>query len=107
MKTKYVKLEEVRALLNRLNNEPQYQHTGETYYAGIAAVDMELDSLNTIELEEQSPYAEWVPEKESFLGSDYRCSACGRLADEGNSGHFNILTTFCKNCGRKMRVKEK
>ena len=106
MKTKYVKFEDIRALLDKLNNEPQYQHTGETYYAGIAAVDMELDTLPTIEVEESSPYAEWIPEGKSFLGIDYRCSGCGKLADEGNSGHFNILTAFCKNCGRKMKVKE-
>ena len=106
MKTKYVKFEDIRALLDKLNNEPQYQHTGETYYAGIAAVDMELDTLPTIEVEESSPYAEWIPEGKSFLGINYRCSGCGKLADEGNSGHFNILTAFCKNCGRKMKVKE-
>lgn len=106
MKTKYVKFEDIRALLDKLNNEPQYQHTGETYYAGIAAVDMELDTLPTIEVEESPPYAEWIPEGKSFLGIDYRCSGCGKLADEGNSGHFNILTAFCKNCGRKMKVKE-
>ena len=106
MKTNYVKFEDIRALLDKLNNEPQCQHTGETYYAGIAAVDMELDTLPTIEVEESSPYAEWIPEGKSFLGIDYRCSGCGKLADEGNSGHFNILTAFCKNCGRKMKVKE-
>lgn len=106
MKTKYVKLEDIRALLDKLNNEPQYQHAGETYYAGIAAVDMELDTLPTTEIEESSPYAEWIPEGKSFLGINYRCSGCGKLADEGNSGHFNILTAFCKNCGRKMKVKE-
>jgi hypothetical protein len=103
---KYVKLEDVKALLKRLNNEPQYQHAGETYYAGIAAVDMELDTLPTIEVEKPSPYAEWISEGKSFLGSDYRCSGCGKLADEGNSGHFNILTAFCKNCGRRMKAKE-
>lgn len=52
MKTKYVKLEDIRALLDKLNNEPQYQHAGETYYAGIAAVDMELDTLPTIDINE-------------------------------------------------------
>lgn len=51
MKTKYVKLEDVKALINRLFNEPKYQHNGETYYAGIAAVDMELDTLSVIEVD--------------------------------------------------------
>jgi hypothetical protein len=40
------------------------------------------------------------------VGPKYKCSNCGAWADEGNSGHFNILTAFCKNCGRKMKVKE-
>ena len=47
---KCVKLEDVKALINKLFNEPQYQHAGETYYAGIAAVDMELDTLPTIDI---------------------------------------------------------
>lgn len=106
MKTKYVKLEDVKALLKRLNNEPQYQHTGETYYAGIAAVDMELASLNTIELVEEAFEAEWVPTYEGFLGTDYQCSNCGDLADEGNSGHHNVLSEFCPRCGCKMIIKE-
>lgn len=106
MKTKYVKLEDVQALINKLFNEPQYQHTGETYYAGIAAVDMELSDLPTIDITESVIEAEWISDREGLLGSDYRCSACGKLADEGNSGHFNILTPFCKNCGHKMIAKE-
>ena len=34
----YVKLKDVEELLNKLYNEPGYQHTGETFYAGICAV---------------------------------------------------------------------
>ena len=104
---KYVKLEDVRALIKKLYNEPQYQHTGETYYAGVAAMDMELDSLPTVEVTESVLEAEWVTEYEGFLGADYRCSNCGKYADEGNSGHYDVLTEFCKNCGYKMKVKEK
>lgn len=49
---KYVKLEDVKALINKLFNEPPYQHTGETYYAGVAAVDMELSVLPTVDITE-------------------------------------------------------
>ena len=103
---KYVKLEDVKALLNKLANEPRYQHEDEDYYVGIATVGQELDSLYTVELAEQAFEAERVPQYEGFLGADYSCSNCSKYADEGNSGHHDILTTFCKNCGRKMRVKE-
>lgn len=47
---KYVKLEDLNNLLDKLYKEPEYQHTGETYYAGICAVQCELDSLPTIEM---------------------------------------------------------
>ena len=106
MKTKYVKLEDVRALLNKLNSEPAYQHEDEDFYSGVCAVECELDSLYTIELVESAFEAEWVPTYEGFLGTDYQCSNCGDLADEGNSGHHNVLTEFCPHCGCKMRVKE-
>ncbi len=56
MKNKYVKLDDLKELLRKLNNEPQYQHNGETYYAGIAAVDMELDTLTTVELDDPVAY---------------------------------------------------
>ena len=47
---KYVKLEDLNNLLDKLYKEPEYQHTDETYYAGICAVQCELDSLPTIEM---------------------------------------------------------
>lgn len=103
---KYVKLEDVKALLKKLNNEPAYQHTGEDFYSGVCAVECGLYDLPTIEVPEPALEAEWVPQYEGFLGTDYRCSNCGKYADEGNSGHHDVLTEFCKNCGRKMRVKE-
>ena len=45
---KYVKLKDLSDLLDRLYKEPEYQHNGETYYAGICAVQCELDLLPTV-----------------------------------------------------------
>lgn len=47
---KYVKLSDLNNLLDKLYKEPEYQHTGETYYEGICAVQCELDSLSAIEM---------------------------------------------------------
>lgn len=103
---KYIKLEDVRALLSRLANEPRYQHTGETYYEGISAVSIELDTLPTIETVDQVLEAEWVPLYKGLLGTDYHCSNCGQWAEEGNSGYFDRRSSYCKNCGRQMRIRE-
>lgn len=103
---KYVKLENVINLIDRLAKEPAYQHAGEDWHNGVCSVGCEVCSLPAVELVEQALEAEWVPEREGFLGSDYRCSNCGTLADESNSGHCSVLTKFCKHCGRKMKHKE-
>lgn len=47
----YVKLADIKALLKQLYNEPEYQHEGETFYAGICAVEDELDNLSSIKLD--------------------------------------------------------
>ena len=99
---KYVKLEDVLDLLKtrRLN----------TRWISISNELMtciyHIQKLPTAEVVEQALEAEWVPEYKGFIGGDYRCSNCCMLADESNSGHYDVLTTFCKNCGRKMKVRE-
>lgn len=97
----YIKLKDVADLLNRLYNEPEYQHTDETYYAGICAVKSELASLSTIEFESHKK-AEWRLINKSMLGTDYQCSHCGCWAPESNSGHYDKLTNFCSSCGALM-----
>lgn len=94
----YVKLKDVADLLNRLYNEPEYQHTGETYYAGICAVKSALTNLSVTEFE-ASERAEWQLVNKSIFGADYKCSHCDSWASESNSGHYDKLTNFCSNCG--------
>lgn len=99
---KYVKLADVRDLLKRLANEPRYQHEDEDFFVGICTVAGELDELQATVISEPALEATWVPAHKGFMDSDYRCSNCGTWADEGNSGHYSILTDFCKHCGAYM-----
>ena len=109
MKTKYVKFEDIKVLLKKLYNEPAYQHKGETYYAGIAAVDMELNSLSTMEIIEKAPAAdmspvvhgEWKRYRDKWCCS-YVCSVCKKPAIYGIS-YEPRLSNYCPNCGAKMK----
>lgn len=47
-------------------------------------------------------HGEWVKYSTDLYGSNHKCSKCGNLADEDNSGHYAILTNYCSNCGAKM-----
>lgn len=82
----YIKLKDLEELLASLYQEPEYQHTGETYYAGISAVQIDIDSLPTITIPES---AQWLPYSHTMM----ECSACGRLEDR--------TEPYC-HCGAKM-----
>lgn len=41
-----VELDQVKKLISRLYNEPEYLHKGETYYAGLCALDYATYSTN-------------------------------------------------------------
>ena len=102
MKTKYVKLEDVLDILKTRRLNTRWTSISNELEHCIYRVK----KLYTIELVEQAFEAEWVPTHEGFLGTDYQCSNCGDLADEGNSGHHNVLSEFCPRCGCKMRIEE-
>lgn len=51
---------------------------------------------------EEVRHGEWKVYNKTMFGSDHKCSLCGNLADEDNSGNFAILTKYCSNCGAKM-----
>ena len=99
---KYVKLSDIEKIIEKLIHEPAYQHEDEDFYSGVCAVESGLTELSTIEVEEPKLTATWIPTYEGFLGSDYQCSNCGDLAEEGNTGHYNKLTEYCPHCGAKM-----
>ena len=52
---KYVKLSDLEYLLRRMLQEPRYQHCGEDWYCGIAAVYSEINNLPVI-LSEREDY---------------------------------------------------
>lgn len=99
---KYIKLSDVKDILSKLIHEPRYQHEDEDFYSGVCAVDCELSELQTIDLEEPKLVATWKLSYKGLLGSDYICSNCGCPAQEGNTGHYDRLTDFCRDCGAKM-----
>jgi rubrerythrin len=100
---KYVKLEDVKALLNKLNNEPAYQHEDEDFYSGVCAVDCELSTLAIVEVADHTVHGKWVGRCKSGQYDDYYCSVCGTY-EEGTRNR-KLLGNYCPNCGAKM-IKE-
>lgn len=100
---KYVKLEEVINLIDKLAKEPAYQHVGENWHNGVCSVGCEVCELPTVELNIKAPQAKWTLSYEGLLGSDYICSNCGTPAIENNTGHYNTLTDYCRGCGAYMK----
>ena len=103
---KYIKLSDVAKALKDLYNEPEYYHEGETFYAGICAVEDAIAELSTTDIDDHQ-CAEWLVINKGLFGSDYACSNCGTKALEGNRGHYDILTAYCSNCGYRLHKKEK
>ena len=62
------------------------------------------DFINDVPTEDvvEVRYGEWIKYCTGLYGSNYKCSKCGNLADEDNSGHYAIFTNYCSNCGAKM-----
>ncbi len=52
MMTEYIKLSDVLAILEKLKKEPGYWHTGETFYAGVYAVESEVVDLPVTKFKE-------------------------------------------------------
>ena len=48
----YIERGQVLEITNRLSNEPYYQHNGETFYAGVSAVDLEILTIPTADVAE-------------------------------------------------------
>lgn len=108
---KYVKLQDVYDLLNKMTREPRYQHEDEDYYSGVAQVADKLVGVPTIELEGskvgerlKSPcsekdgleYKKQVKGTWKYYSSTMmECSACQRHVP-------NHRYKFCPHCGAKM-----
>lgn len=85
----YIKLKDLEELLASLYQEPEYQHNGETYYAGICAVSDAVTDIPTTQIPES---AQWLPYSHTMM----ECSACGR--------HTAIHRyRYCPYCGAPMK----
>lgn len=96
---KYIKLQDVYDLLNKMVREPRYQHEDEDYYSGVAQVAGELVGIDTIEIEEPK-HGKWVAKAVMIRtpsALNYTCSVCG------TEGH---CTPYCPNCGAKMSKED-
>lgn len=95
----YFEAEEVKKIIDKLLDEPEYQHNGETFYSGVSAVDVELLTLtpaNVIKV----PYGKWLNtgSYDAHHQPIYICSVCGKeVADTYIKYH-----KYCLHCGAKM-----
>lgn len=93
----YIERGQVLEIINRLSNEPYYQHNGETFYDGVSAVDLEILTIPTADVAEVK-HGYWAyNENHGAHESPYLCSEC--LAD----GSSDIQgEKYCYNCGAEM-----
>ena len=54
----YIEREAVEEILYKYANEPEYWHTGETFYAGVSAVELDILALPSAAVTEVK-YGEW------------------------------------------------
>lgn len=94
---KYIKLQDVYDLLNKMVIEPRYQHEDEDYYSGVAQVAGELVGVPAIELE-GTKAGKWIKAPCSEKDGDATCSVCG---------HWDWSDcNYCSNCGAKMSKED-
>ena len=85
----YIKLKDLEKVILEVYQEPEYWHTGETYYAGICAVSMAVPDIPTTQIPEP---AEWLPYSHTMM----ECSACKK--------HTPIHKyRYCPHCGAPMK----
>ena len=108
---KYIKLEDLNNLLSTMYNEPGYMHTGETFYAGICAVQDAIRDLPTVRLNLDSPIvAQW---KTREARNDYlwvECSNCGFMVENYKavrckSSDIDVVAykmNACPKCAARM-----
>ena len=110
---KYIKLQDVYDLLNKMVIEPRYQHEDEDYYSGVAQVAGELVGVPAIELEEPL-YAQW---KTREAKNDYlwvECSNCGFWVENYKAVELGVSSTdvigykwhACPKCTAKMIMEK-
>lgn len=99
---------ELKKAIQKLEEEPDYQHEGETWQNGLCMAEILIDNaptvdaiVHTIEVRTQ---AEWI-EKHSDYGVYYQCSNCHKMPPNYECDYKEgaIKTNYCPNCGADMR----
>lgn len=95
---RYYKVSDVEHIIRKLMKEPHYQHEGEDFTAGVAAIEGELMCIDTIEFKEPRK-GKWVLNHGII---DYcTCSACGSMISQSQLNRF-----YCPACGAEMTLAE-
>lgn len=102
---KYYKVNDVKDVIKKLAKEPAYQHTGESFYNGVCAVEGALMCLETVMIEELK-VGKWLnedfPDKPVTQLTMAVCSVCNGCAYRTDHG-YTILSKYCPYCGAKMK----
>lgn len=99
----YVRVKDVEDLLNKLCDEPAYQHEDEDFYVGVSAALDGIQDLPTVAIKHGTWKPKNVPERTpdgyyywpASIVAMYECSECGRVELKQEP--------YC-NCGAIMKV---
>lgn len=101
----YIKYEDVQMKLDDLASAPKYQHEQETFYDGLSALNIELNSLPTADITTEIQMSKWLvsysQDLEGCLWATSKCSVCQKTvpAHAPNLGY-----EFCPFCGTKIEA---
>lgn len=85
--------------------EPEYQHMGEDWYAGMNCAEFELYDLPSAQPDVVSVvHGKWV--KSGRWGRVYRCDQCGNYLDFDGVNVGRGDANYCPNCGSRNRSEE-
>ena len=119
---KYVKLQDVYDMLDRMYKEPRHQHEDESWHSGVACVACDIMDVPTVELAydeakvciwtgilpKDYAHAEGLPsyatpeQRKSYLdmfSHITHCSVCATMFDDREVRHWK----FCPHCGAKVK----
>lgn len=100
----YIERGAVQKMINRLANEPHYYHRDETFFDGIATVNIDLCDIPTADVVEVK-HGEWESKGTHGDFEEKRCSICnGLLLVRWYDRTMEYR--YCPNCGAKMDLKE-
>lgn len=91
-------LKEIEGIYKRHYEKSCYQFIHDFF----KAIFRRINKAPAVDASTLRPTGRWFAYCKGIYGLDYKCSKCGNIADEDNTGHFALLTNYCPNCGAKM-----